>query len=136
MAFGRRSRPSADEDGWQSKGDRWVSEFVETLYYFFLIRLSIILNNSHAKLIKSEKPDGVLFILIVLLYSISSIPVLANQQSQQIPRDEIKQELRQAYLNNNNLLAVSLIRNNRLLIIPFVDVFIKEILVKELKGKA
>jgi hypothetical protein len=28
-AFGRRSRPSADEDGWQSKGDRWVSEFVE-----------------------------------------------------------------------------------------------------------
>jgi hypothetical protein len=30
-AFGRRSRPSADEDGWQSKGDRWVSEFVEVL---------------------------------------------------------------------------------------------------------
>jgi hypothetical protein len=30
-AFGRRSRPTADEDGWQSKGDKWVSEFVEAL---------------------------------------------------------------------------------------------------------
>jgi len=30
-AFGRRSRPTADEGGWQSKGDMWVSEFVEAL---------------------------------------------------------------------------------------------------------
>ena len=85
--------------------------------------------------IKLNKPDRIRFILLGFLFIILALPLVALQQSQQLTQDEFRQELRKAFLQKNNELAISLIRNHRLFAKPFVNDLIKESISKELKGK-
>jgi len=56
--------------------------------------------------------------------------------SQQLTRDELNSELKKALQQNNEPISNALIKDNRLLIKPFVDGLIKESITSELKGKA
>jgi CHAT domain-containing protein/uncharacterized protein HemY len=85
--------------------------------------------------IKMVKPERMIFILLGFICIISSAPGIASQQSQQITQAEFTKELSKAYIQNDDQLAISLIRNHRLPVKPFVDGLIKESLNNELKGK-
>ncbi len=55
--------------------------------------------------------------------------------AQQLSRDELNSELRKALEQNDEARSMALIKDNRLLIKPFVDGLIKESITAELKGK-
>jgi len=60
--------------------------------------------------------------------------VVASLQSKQISQGEFRNQIIEAYGKNDNETAVSLIRNNRLLVKPFVDGLIRECISEELNG--
>ena len=88
-----------------------------------------------AKRITGGKTDGITSILSGLLIILSSTPGLSSPQSQQITQSDFSKELSNAYIQNDDQLAVSLIKDNRLFVKPFVNDIITEIIRKELKGK-
>jgi CHAT domain-containing protein/Tfp pilus assembly protein PilF len=61
--------------------------------------------------------------------------VAKAQETRQLTRDELNAELRKALLQNDEQLSIAIIKDNRLLIKPFVDALIKECINDELKGK-
>ncbi len=85
--------------------------------------------------VKSKKSNGIIFILSGLLYLIFLNPGFANQQSEQLTQSEFTKELCRAYTDNDEQLAISLIRNHRLFVKPAVNELIKECILLELKGK-
>jgi CHAT domain-containing protein/tetratricopeptide (TPR) repeat protein len=87
-----------------------------------------------AKRIKVNIAKRIIFLLPGLLCIITSIPVIAYPQSQQLTQAEFTQEIYNAYIQNNDRLAISLIRDNRLFVKPFVNGLIKESILNELNG--
>jgi len=78
----------------------------------------------------SPLQSGIKFILLGLFLFSSN-----NLDAQQLSRDELNSELRKALEQTDGTRSLSLIKDNRLLIKPFVDALIKESITTELKGK-
>ena len=87
------------------------------------------------KLNKSKRPDGIAIIMSGLIYVISLNTGFAKPQQQQLTRAEFSKELTRACYENDEQLAISLVRDNRLLVKPVVNDLIKEGIIMELKGK-
>jgi hypothetical protein len=87
-----------------------------------------------AKRIKTRMPDRMISILLWFCFIILTPSIIASNQPQQFTQEEFKQELIKAVNQNNEKLADSLISNHRLMVKPFVDGLIKEVISKELKG--
>jgi CHAT domain-containing protein/Tfp pilus assembly protein PilF len=90
-----------------------------------------ILNTVMTTITKPTQP-GRLIILSGLFLFLLSYNVL---DAQQLSRDELNSELRKALEQNDESRSVALIKDNRLLVKPFVDGLIKESITAELKGK-
>jgi CHAT domain-containing protein/tetratricopeptide (TPR) repeat protein len=87
-----------------------------------------------AKIIIRIKSGGIISILPVFIsILISSVPV--PLQSQQLTQSEFSKELKEAYNQNDEALADSLIKGHRLFIKPFFNGVITEGLSEELHGK-
>jgi len=80
-------------------------------------------------------PDGISSILLVFLFIITPASDFISLQAQQLTQTEFSAELRGAYNNNDDQLAVSLIKDHRLFVKAFVNDLITESISKELKGK-
>ena len=83
----------------------------------------------------SIRADRIAFVLSALIWIIFFNAGLAGQQVRQLTQTEFSSELIKAYTLNDEQLAISLIRDNRLFVKPAVNDLIKESIVKELKGK-
>jgi len=92
-------------------------------------------NNCHGKKNQRKKTDGIASILSLFLCILSSTPGSASSQSQQFKQPDFSKELSNAYIKNDDQLAVSLIKDHRLFVKPFVNDLITETISKELKGK-
>ena len=79
-------------------------------------------------------PDRMISILLWFCFIILTPSIIASDQQQQLTQAGFSQELIKAYIQNNEKLADSLIRDHRLMVKPFVDGLIKEAINKELKG--
>jgi hypothetical protein len=88
-----------------------------------------------AKRITKKKTNGIISILSLLIFILTSTLVKGSPQSQQISQPEFSKELYGAYVQNNNQLADSLIKDHRLFVKPFVNDLITESISKELRGK-
>lgn len=82
-----------------------------------------------------RKSIGSGLVFFSLLFFIHSFPVDALIQSTQLSQGEFRNKLIEAYGINDNETAVSLIRNNRLLVKPFVDGLVRECIGEELNGR-
>jgi len=87
-----------------------------------------------AQRITEDRNNGISYIVWVFLLFLSTIPGLSSPQSQQITQSDFSKELRNAYIQNDNQLADSLIKDHRLFVKPFVNDLVKECISKELKG--
>jgi CHAT domain-containing protein/Tfp pilus assembly protein PilF len=76
-------------------------------------------------------------IIVLLLYALSSSlnTVFASHHQQRMTQDEFNSDLRKAVDLKDDILAETLIHDNRLLVKAFVDGMIRESLSLELKGK-
>ncbi len=83
---------------------------------------------------KPSMPGRAVSVLMVFLF-ISGQQAIASEQLKQLTQDQFNQELRKTYAQNDDQAGISLIRTNRFLVKPFVDVIIKESIGKELQGK-
>jgi CHAT domain-containing protein/Tfp pilus assembly protein PilF len=88
-----------------------------------------------AKRITEKKTNGIISILSLLIFILTSTLVKGSPQSQQISQSEFSKELSGEYVQNNNQLADSLIKDHRLFVKPFVNDLITESISKELRGK-
>ncbi len=87
------------------------------------------------KRIPQGKTNGIASILSGFLFIFSATPLLAIPQSQQLTQSDFSQELSNAYIQINDKLADSLIKNHRLFVKPFVNELITESISNELKVK-
>lgn len=87
-----------------------------------------------AILLNLKKTIGAGFIVLSLLFY--SLPLVASPQTRQLSQGEFSKQLIEAYSQNFDETAVSLIRNNRFLVKPFVDGLIRECISEELKGNS
>ncbi len=87
------------------------------------------------KKIKVKKSNGIISILSGLSFILSSTLVTASSLQQQLTQSGFSKELSKAYLQNDDQAAISLIRDHRLFVKPFVNDLIKVNISKELKGK-
>ena len=69
-----------------------------------------------AKRITGEKSNGIISILSLFIFFLSSNPVIAYPQSQQLTQAQFSEELRKAYIQKNDQLADSLIKGHRLFV--------------------
>ncbi len=74
-------------------------------------------------------------LIAVLCLCLLFSQVVNAQELQQLSRDELYAELRDAVLKNDEIRAAGLIKKQRLLIKPIVGTIITETITKELKGK-
>ena len=88
-----------------------------------------------AQRFKGKKTNGIISILSFLILIFSSTPSISSPQTQQLTQTEFSQEIKNAYIQNNDQLADSLIKDHRLLVKPFVNDLITESISKELTGK-
>jgi CHAT domain-containing protein/Tfp pilus assembly protein PilF len=89
-----------------------------------------------AQRITREKTNGKSSIILLLFFVLtSSLPVLATLQSQQVSQTDFSTQLRGVYNKNDDKLADSLIRANRLFVKVVVNDLIAESIREELKGK-
>jgi CHAT domain-containing protein/Tfp pilus assembly protein PilF len=88
-----------------------------------------------ASTIRSIKSDGIISILLLFIFFLSSNLVISSPQSLQLTQAQFSEELGKAYIQNNDQLADSLIKDHRLLVKPFVNDLITESIRQELKGK-
>jgi CHAT domain-containing protein/Tfp pilus assembly protein PilF len=84
---------------------------------------------------KLKTPDGIIIILLEFLFFILCGPVFAFQQSQKLTQAGFSEELRKAYIKNDEQQAASLIKDNRFFVKLFINDLISESISKELKGK-
>jgi CHAT domain-containing protein len=84
---------------------------------------------------KLKTPDRIKIILLGFLFFAFSGTTFAFQQSQKLTQAGFSEELRKAYIKNDEQLANSMIKDNRLFVKPFVNDLITESISKELKGK-
>ncbi|MGC1391229.1 MAG: CHAT domain-containing protein [Bacteroidales bacterium] len=89
-----------------------------------------------AKRITAKKSNGIISILSLFIFFLSSNLVISSPQSQKITQAKFSEELGKAYVQNNDQLADSLIKDHRLFVKPFVNDLIKESISNELKEKA
>ena len=87
------------------------------------------------KRIKSIDSNGIISILLFLLFFLSSTLIIAATQSQQLTQADFSNQLRQAYNKGDDQLVVSLIKDHRLFVKQFVNDLITESISNELKGK-
>jgi len=84
---------------------------------------------------KLKIPYGIIIILLGFLFLMISGQAFAFQQSQKLTQAGFSEELRNAYLKNDEQLTISLIKDNRFFVKPFVNDLITETISKESKGK-
>jgi CHAT domain-containing protein len=73
--------------------------------------------------------------LLLIIFILTSNLVISSPQSQQLTQAQFSEELGKAYIQNNDHLADSLIKDHRLFVKPFVNDLITECIRHELKGK-
>ena len=88
-----------------------------------------------AKRIIRITSDGKVSIQPLLLSLFCFLSFLAPLYSQQITQAEFSKKLERAYSQDDKMLAVSLIKDHRLLVKPFVNDFITGVINQELGGK-
>lgn len=84
--------------------------------------------------INSGKHDRITSLFLVCLITLSH-SVSALNKPQPLTQVGFSQELRSAYIQDDDQLALSLIRANRFLVKPFINDLLKECMITELSGK-
>ncbi len=82
----------------------------------------------------TRKHDRIIYLFWFCLVILSPSIFALNQQ-QQLTQTGFSEELRKAYIQNDDQLADSLIRANRFLVKPFINDLVKECISTELNGK-
>ena len=87
------------------------------------------------KEIKTRKHDRIIFLFWLCLIMLSP-SIFALNKPQQLTQAGFSQELREACIQSDDQLAISLIRANRFLVKPFINDLVKECISSELHGSA
>ena len=87
------------------------------------------------KEIKTRKHDRIIFLFWFCLIMLSP-SIFALNKPQQLTQAGFSQELREACIQSDDQLAISLIRANRFLVKPFINDLVKECIGSELHGSA
>lgn len=88
-----------------------------------------------ANRVATKKSNGIISIASLFIFFFSANPVTASPQSQQLTQTEFSEVLRKAYIQNNDQLFDSMIKDHRLIVKPLVNDLITESIRNELKGK-